>query len=185
MDTASDYNIKSDLIQLKGLCSLIEDSAFLPLDSEEISPMIAKRNMQFSELIDEVVNKGKARGKYSVEGLKSSCSTYWYGRYFRMNNYNFLLKFDNQKWHDLRNTPLWLGVYGKGWTYDAEERPKVRKALYKLESHENNRLFFEYKDVAIVPIQLKLASEKEKVIESIMMQIDEIYHLLEDNYESN
>jgi hypothetical protein len=184
IEAVGDYSIKGDLNQLRGLCNLIEQSAFLPLDSSEISPMIAKRNMQFSELIDEVVQTGKAREEYNVDKQKSACSGYWYGRYFKIDNYYFLLKVDNQKWYELRNTPLWLGVYGKSGLYSIADRPKVRKALHKLESNENNRLFLDYKDLPIVPIKLELSSEKEKVIESIMKQIKEIYQLLNENYDT-
>lgn len=184
IEAVGDNGIKGDLNQLRGLCNLIEESSFLPLDSSEISPMIAKRNMQFSDLIDEAVKIGNARRIFSTNRLISACSGYWYGRYFRIDDYNFLLKIDNERWFKLRNTPLWLAVFGKGWQKDVSERPKVKKALYKLEFNDNNRLFFENKDIAIVPINLELASEKEKVIESIILQISEIHSLLKENYKS-
>ena len=33
----------------------MDEESFLPIDSVEISPMIAKRNMQFYDIINEIV----------------------------------------------------------------------------------------------------------------------------------
>ncbi len=49
LEAAGDHVFKSDLLQLKGLCNQMDEEAFLPLHSQEISPMIARRNMQFCE----------------------------------------------------------------------------------------------------------------------------------------
>ena len=54
LDASGDYKIKSDVMQLMGLCDQMDEESFLPLNSNEISPMIAKRNIQFPELVDKM-----------------------------------------------------------------------------------------------------------------------------------
>lgn len=180
IEAHNDYKTKSDIIQLKGLISQIEEASFLPLNSIELSPSIAKRNLQFAQLVDDIITVGKAEGQYSTEGVKASCGLNWYGRYFKINDFHYVLKFDNRLWNEFRDTPLWLGLYGKGWLSAKEERSKVKKALIKLD--EENKLFNEIWDVSVIPIKLELNSEKDKVVKSILSQIDEYHHLLEQNY---
>ncbi|WJI08809.1 hypothetical protein FGU46_01225 [Methanobacterium sp. CWC-01] len=189
LDTAGDYLLKSDLIQLKGLCNQMDEVSFLPLDSTEISPMIARRNMQFYEIVNNVISSGKSEGIYSRKDLRAASGLYWYGNYFEIGDFLYLLKFDNKNWHEWRNTPIWLEVYGtgwreygKGWRKDTKERSKVRNALSELESHTNNRLFFDQDDVAIIPLKVELGAVKDQVVESIKQQIEEINLLLNRKY---
>ena len=182
LDNAGDYLIKSDLLQLKGLCNQMDEESFLPIDSVEISPMIAKRNMQFYDILNEVKNIGVSKGIYSKEGLTSGGGIYYYTNYFKIDEFFYGLKFDNESWSKRFNTPIWLEVYGKGWRSSPEERPIVKKALSDLESYEQNRLFFDQSNVALIPLKIELGVEKNKVVESLILQIEEINHILNENY---
>ncbi len=184
LDNSGDYFIKSDLLQLKGLCTQMDEESFLPIDSAEISPMIAKRNMQFYDIVNEVKSIGVSKGIYSKEGLTAGGGVYYYTQYFKIGEFVYGLKFDNKSWNQLRNTPLWLEVYGKGWRKATGERAKVKKALYNLESHEQNNLFFDQFNVALVSLKIELGVEKKNIIESLTLQIEEIDNLLKENYES-
>lgn len=180
LDTNGDYVTKADLLQLKGLCEQMDEESFLPLDSQEISPMIGRRNMEFCDIVDQVVNTGVAREIYSTQGCRSGAGLYYYGRFFIINDNHYFIQFNNQNWYELQNTPLWIMCFGKGW-YDAvEERPKVMKALTKLELEE--KLYFTPDDVALIPLKLELGVDKSVIVESILKQIEEINDLLEINY---
>lgn len=183
LDNAGDYLIKSDLLQLKGLCNQMDEESFLPIDSVEISPMIAKRNMQFYDIINEIIQNGISQGIYSKEGLSSGGGIYYYAQYFKIGEFVYGLKFDNKSWNQLRNTPIWLEAYGKGWRKAIAERPKVKKALYDLESHEQNRLFFDQYNIALIPLKIEIGVEKKNITESLTLQIEEIDMLLKENYE--
>lgn len=176
LDNASDYIIKSDLIQLRGLCHQMDSESFLPFDSHEISPMIAKKNLQIYDIIEEVLSKGHANG--ILRKGSPGCTKYWYLRYFVIQDYNFFLSFDNEKWYGLFNSPLWLGLYGKGWLNDKKERNKVKKAL----TSYNSRIFFDKNNVAAIPLKIKLGVEKHQVVESVLNQIEEIFQNLNNNY---
>lgn len=102
LDSNGDYVIKADLLQLKGLCEQMDEETFLPLDSQEISPMIARRNMDFYDIVDQVVTTGVARGTYSTQGCRSACSSYWYGRYFKINDNHYFIQFNSQNWYNFQ-----------------------------------------------------------------------------------
>lgn len=184
LDAAGDYQIKSDLLQLKGLCNQMDEKSFLPIDSAEISPMIARRNMQFYDIVNEVVSNGQSKGIYSKRGLTSGGGYYYYANYFQIDEFIYGLKFDNESWYERLNTPLWLEVYGKGWRGESKERPKVKKALSVLRFHKQNELFFDKLEVALVPLKIELGVEKNRIIESLTKQIEEIDSLLKKSYES-
>jgi hypothetical protein len=184
LDASGDYQIKSDLLQLKGLCNQMDEESFLPIDSAEISPMIARRNMQFYDIVNETVNTGQAKGIYSKDGLTAGSGIYYYTNYFQIGEFFYGLRFDNKSWYKRFNTPIWLEVYGKGWRSSPEERPKVKKALSYLKSYDDNKIFFDKFEIALIPLKLELRCEKTRVIESILQQIQGINSLLEKYYES-
>ena len=182
LDAAGDYLIKSDLLQLKGLCNQMDEESFLPIDSTEISPMIARRNMQFYDIVNEVISIGQSKGIYSKNRLTAGGGMYYYANYFQIDEFFYGLRFDNESWYNRLNTPLWLEVYGKGWRKAPEERPKVKKALSDLKSYKKNKLFFDKFEVALVPLKIELGVEKNRIIESLIKQIDEIDNLLKKNF---
>jgi hypothetical protein len=56
-----DVAVKSDLDQLIGLCNRMNSEAFLPVSSEEISPQFARRNIQFADLVDYLIEYGREK----------------------------------------------------------------------------------------------------------------------------
>lgn len=182
LDSAGDYLLKSDLIQLKGLCHQMDEKAFLPLDSTEISPMIARRNCNFYEIVNEVIESGKSEGMYSQEGLRSAGGLYYYGHYFQYGDFLYFLNFDVAAWDVWANTPIWIYVYGKKWK-DAKESLKVKNALSELESHTHNRLFIDRYGSVEIPLKVELGVDKSQIVKSIKKQIKDINQILTKNYQ--
>lgn len=181
LDAAGDYIIKADLIQLRGLCVQMDETAFLPIYPQEISPMIAKRNIQFAELVDNVIVYGLSKNIF--KGGNPSTGKHYYGRYLIFKEeYFFNFKFDNKLWKEVRNTPFWLQVFGKGWSKDKEARKKVKKALVKLESDDYG-IFYDADDIALIPIELEFRVEKDEIVKSLTNQIYKVFLLLDENYE--
>lgn len=179
---AGEIQTISDLTQLKGLCNRMDEEAFIPIVSTEISPSIAKRNMEFSNLVDEVFNLGLQKKFISTKDskgtqLKTTTGNYHYGRYFMLGNFCCVLKFDSKKWYELSNTPLWLEVYGKEWN-NLEEKRLAREALSKLEFENPPRVFNLLDNPAIVPLKIKLGTEKGRVVQSLYNQLLEIFEIL-------
>lgn len=178
LDKNGDYVTKADLIQLKGLCEQMDEETFLPIDSQEISPMIARRNIDFCDIVNQVVTTGVARGTYSSKGCRSAGGLYYYGRYFLINDNYYFIQFNSQNWYELQNTPFWLMCYGKD-LYKIDERSKIQKALVKLELEE--KLYLTYDNVPLIPLKLELGVDKTIIVKSFIKQIAEISDLLEEN----
>ena len=159
----------------------MDEETFLPIDSQEISPMIARRNVDFCDIVDQVVTTGASRKIYSTEKCRTAGGLYYYGRIFIINANYYFIQFNSRNWYELQNTPFWLMCYGKGVYNASEERPKVKKALAKLELEES--IYFNNDNVALIPLKLELGVDKTVIVESLIKQIAEISELLEENYE--
>ncbi len=186
LEVSGDFIAKGDVIQLQGLCSQMDADAFLPIHSTELSPGIAQRNMQFADLVDDVVFTGAREGFCSTDGgkLKPTTGPNHYGRYFKLGDFFCTLKFDNERWSKFRNTPLWLEVYGKSWK-PVEERLRVRRALASLELAIPSRLLVDdifVDQLPVIPLVIPLGVVRDVVVESLLNELREIHRLLNENY---
>jgi hypothetical protein len=183
MELQRDEAFKGDLLQLKGLCNELDNDAFFPIQSEEISPMIARRNNNFSDLVDEIIYKGIAENYFSNENgkLRTTYGPYHYGRFFKCNDFYASLVFNNIAWGDLYNTPIWLEIYGKEWRSPIHLN-KVKLALSSLQIETPRRLYI-VDDTPYIPIFLKTGTEKSVLLNDIMKQIQEVFTMLQLNFD--
>lgn len=177
IDLVGDLTSKADLIELSGLCSRMDSEAFLPLDFAELSPAIASRNIQFADLVEKVVDKGRANGFSSESGkLRTTKTPYIYGRYFKLGDSLYTVAFDSRRWRQFHNTPLWLEVHGKTWN-SKESRNECKHALSKFEVEAPKRLFDD-NGLPVVALILPTGVTEDIVIQSIIDQIIEVSALL-------
>src|SRR5690606_6132657 len=59
---ANEQLLISDVDQIIGFCNTIDSNAFLPIESEDLSPKYAKRINSYYDLVDKVVSELKKRG---------------------------------------------------------------------------------------------------------------------------
>ena len=178
LDLAGDIISKSDLVQLQGLCSQMDSEAFLPIRAEEISPDIARLNLQFAEIVDDTISRAVAMGLCSTKGLRAVGGSDYYIRYFSMEGVPCCLGVHYSRWRKFFNTPLWLAVYGRKW----KDFNKVKRALFELEMNVPKRLFVEDNGLPVVPIKLETGVEKENVVSSVISQLKDIGDILQRNY---
>ena len=174
----------SDLQQLKGLCARMEQDAFIPLTSFELSPSIAKRNMDFPDLVEELLNLGIEKGTMTKKTEKGSLmpttGRYRYGRYCQIGKYACAIVFDNKKWYELSNNPLWLEIYGRHWNSE-KERLWAQKALEKLELENPPGVFNILGEPSSVPLKIEFGLEKDQVLDSLYNQMIEITKILDES----
>jgi hypothetical protein len=171
--------LQGDAKQLLGLCMQADQDAFLPLRSEELSPEIPRRLLQYHELVDEVVVHGRQQNLFNTDKLKASGTNIGYGRYFNYGGYLFYLCIDFSRWSASYNTPMWARVYGKEWNISSEKR-KAAIALQPLQN--SGRLFIGADELAHVAISLPLRAEKDSVINTILSELAAIKGLLDVAY---
>ena len=104
----------SDLDQIIGLCDTIDSNAFLPIQSDDLSPKYAKRINSYYDLVDKVIDELKKRDFADTKGLKATPQKYGYTRYFKMSKFGLSLNLKFNFWSDFADTPFWLTVKDEG-----------------------------------------------------------------------
>lgn len=149
----------------------MDDEAFLPLRSEELTGESATRIVQFCGVIDEVTKLAVAQELASVKGLSTGAGAGYYGRFMRLRGGNCFLSFNAKRWARLRSTPIWLSFLDSDWKWRVT--PELREKLSALELQEPPRLLVDDGHFT-VPINLPLGVERAEVIASVFEQLRDI-----------
>ncbi|MCL5123840.1 MAG: hypothetical protein M1511_04945 [Deltaproteobacteria bacterium] len=173
LEVENERDTLGNLLQLQGLCDQMDTSAFLPMQSEELTSTIATRLLEYCDIIDEVIDGMASRHIISLKGLRATPVREGYKRYFLYKKWGCSLDFNAYWWKKHRETPLWLGITSAKWTYDAETKQK----LVSLEMEVPTRLFTEGSTL-YVPIFIETRVEKDEVLSNILEQITAILDLL-------
>ena len=135
--------------------------------------MVGKRNIDFCDLVDEVVDFGKGQKEFTSKGLNKGATKYLYYRYFKIGTYNCKIKFDNRLWYEKANTPLWFEIFGEG--KDDWENPDSFFILKnKLREFENTSPPIMYDIMGmppLIPLYVKSGLSKDDLIKDIYNQI--------------
>jgi len=167
---AGETEAVSDVLQLHGLCARMDSNAFLPLRSEELTADIGRRIVQYNQLVSDLQAQARQEG-YEPGSLQGG-----YGRTFSLKFHGHTVSFGFNPfcWEKLHSTPLWLHI-GK----ENEIPVSIRKALEILERNTPPRLLREEPQKEntniFIPLELLIGSEKEGVIQHILIQLREIY----------
>ena len=165
--------VVSDIRQLQGLCDYMDATAFLPLQSEELTASTGTRIMQYCQLVDDITERLVAEGIASIKGLRATSIRGAYLRYMRIHGFGCWMSFSTALWSERRSTPLWFSVKGPDWQPSSE----ARERLQRLEMEVPPRLII-MDDHVVVPLYLPLGAEKAHVVEALLAQVKEIAGLL-------
>ena len=180
IDSSKEQNVISDINQLAGLCEKLDSVSFIPLDEGEINSSVARRNIDYCNLVDEIVDFGKEKKLFSTKGLNKGAKKYIYHRYFRCHDWNCKISFDNYNWYNYENTPIWLEIYGRGdkeWN-DVQVYNKIKKSLKLLETTNPKQMINNFSAAPLFPIYLKENKTKSDLIENACNQINDILNHL-------
>ncbi len=166
---SADSQVASDVQQLRGLVDEQDLDAFQPIQTEELSPSLARRLRWINQLIDDVIAQGVEQGWMSVDGLRATPQRAGYGRYVRFvddsgvraqNDFFLCVNFDY--WATKRDTPLWL------WMGSKTERD--------LQLRDSNRSLVVFEDVdgLYTPVDLKVGVEYHRVSDDVVDQLRRI-----------
>jgi hypothetical protein len=176
LEAEGEREMLANLFQLQGLCDQMDESAFLPLQSEELTSNTSLRLIQFCDIVDEVTETLVSQNRVSIKGLRATATRSTYLRYMILPENGCTFEFNPNLWQKYRLTPLWFGIKSSKtspWKYD----PEAKKKLVRLEMEEPSRLIREG-DTLFVPIYLATGMEKPEVVKNILDQINEILLLL-------
>lgn len=162
--------IRADLHQLAGLCDRMDSDAFLPIRSEEFSPLIGRRVVQYCALINDVVAQLTSEGVANTKDLRPSSTAGRWGRYIRLRGNGCLFCFFAHAWANYRETPLWLFVQDHNW----HTTPDIRAALHVFEREVPPRLIIDPEDQLLIPLFLPTGVDRNVVISHVAAQIGQV-----------
>lgn len=174
LELEDDRDMLSNLSQLKGLCEQMDTTAFLPVQSEELTGSIGHRVVQYAELVEDIFSALAAANLASKGGYVTGGSKGTYIRYMRFAGLGCSIEYNPFLWSAHGPTPLWLGIN------TAAKHPDltVRDRLVSLEVEEPKRMFAIGNGYFYIPLFLPVGVEKPQIIEDIVRQIVGIRDLL-------
>jgi hypothetical protein len=169
-----DTDAIADATQLLGLCERMDQAAFLPFQSDELtSPAMPRRYLQLGTLTYDLCDRLSQSCRCSNKALDGSRLTATSGRgqtgrYLRVSRTVFLLCFDCEAWSRHETSPLWLRV-------DEARYPYARSALehYCEAAQLVNALIEVGKEVA-VPLRVMPEVEVDHLLNDLSRQVEEI-----------
>lgn len=166
--SASGYAfLEQDIVQLRGLADRMDVDAFLPLRGEEITDIgLARRMINYSGLIDAIVERLKVDGVADTQGLRPTHGYYSAGRYLRLHGrFGAWMGVDLQAWRKYAITPLWwtVGVPGDFSGLSSYTIQEIRRRIPDVHDSDDESLY--------IPIRLTTGVERDRVIDGAAAQI--------------
>lgn len=174
----NEFNLVSDIDQIIGFCQTIDSNSFLPLQSQDLSPSLARKIKSFYDIADKVVDELKNRERFEIKSLRSAASKYVYTRFFLANGLGYSVNMNFDLWANKADTPFWITVKdiieGTNWAVSQSFYLQVKNYVQKnsIPAFENtDRVFF-------IPIYLKTEVTEDVLIIDIAEQIEKLQQVL-------
>ena len=157
--------LQQDIVQLRGLTDQMDADEFLPLREDEVTDVdLARRLINYSELIEEIIGRLVADGIASTKGLGPSHGYTWAGRYLRLHEkFGLWLGVHLQPWRDWGITPLWSEHNTSDSWSGLEGRVRQAGQLFDDAEEANGWLY--------IPIRLTTGIDRDRVIDDAVRQM--------------
>lgn len=176
VESDGDTDTLSDVRQLQGLCDCMDETAFLPVQSDELTSNIGKRINQYCDLVDIVTDQLADEGVVNLKGLRATPQRTGYVRYMVIGDCGCSFQVNHVRWSNFRETPLWFVVQKldkRDWSFAKE----AKQRLAKLEMEDPSRLIQDGNQL-VIPIFIPIGVEKDDVVKSLIRQIQEVIDML-------
>jgi hypothetical protein len=169
---AGDTSAAADIAQLRSLCDVMDNEAFLPVRMEELTNLeVPRRLIGLADLIDELSQKAVAQEIADRAGLRETHGWYSAGRYLKIGPAGAWLGIDHKNWSSYGITPLWIVFRNTEWG----RAPFVLEAL---RAWAPPRLF-EKDGGAFVPLTILPGVTRETVLEDLLEQLRHLHAALQ------
>lgn len=139
----NEYLLVSDVDQLIGLCSTIDNNTFLPISDEDLSPTVPRRISSYYDLVDKVLDEIKKRLLVDLGGMKATPQRSGYNRYFKCLDLGLSLQLNFALWRKELDTPFWISFHrqtGGPWIIDDIIKKRVSESGKQFYYISNNEL---------------------------------------------
>ena len=177
-----DHNAISDLEQLQGYCEVVTQQSFLPLNDEDLAPIIPRRLLGYFGIVDDTVEELKRRDKdFSTKGLVRTPSRNGYNRYFSYKSLGLALSVRYDYWSAHGDTPFWLTVKEmvnneKNW----RQTNKVLEALNHLSRTPRVRSTY-INDELVLGLYPLLNRQEDEIKMDLMIKVWDLVNAVIDN----
>ncbi len=172
LEKSNETTLTADVIQLIGLCNVIDNNSFLPITKKDMSKKIPKAIVSYYEIVDKVVDELKnTNNEISVKGLQKTPVKYGYHRYFKNKSLGMSMSLKLDLWHEYDASPFWFGfqeILNNEW----QQTENCKKTVKKLK--EKGQLVVELNNTFFVGLQPKLDETEDRVIGELSKQIENI-----------
>ncbi|MCY4586246.1 MAG: hypothetical protein OXB98_09445 [Bryobacterales bacterium] len=162
--------LEQDIVQFRGLTDQMNTAEFLPLQGDEVTDVnVARRLINYSDLIEEITERLKAKGIADTKRLLPTHGWYTAGRYLRVHaKFGLWMGVHLQAWRDYGITPVWLEVYPSSSFSGVSGKPlqKIKNMVEDVQESDNGSLR--------IPILLATGVERDKLIEDAVNQVRSI-----------
>jgi len=168
----------NDIEQLIGLCEQLEREGFVPLRTEDLGPSVPRLINQLTLVVDQVVDSGVVQKKYSTKGYRPASARERFTRYFRSGDIGLELSLHYPHWVEHGTSPIWLQFMGGTSGAEYIRFKKYRDRFVQYESELARSLFLSDDGSPRFAIHLPQGADLDKVVDSMIEQIDSIVALL-------
>jgi hypothetical protein len=157
-----------DIAQLRSLCDVMDNEAFLPVRMAELTNLeVPRRLIGLADLIPALSRQAVDARVADRTGLTVARGDYHTGLFLRIGPAGASLSIDHEKWSRYGITPLWIvfdnTAYGRA--------PFVREAL---KAWAPPRLF-EENGRALIPLAVLPDATRERVLEDLLDQLKRLH----------
>ena len=160
--------LREDIVQLRGLTDQMNAGEFLPLREDEVTDVnVARRLINYSDLIEEIVGRLVTDGIASTKGLRPTHSYTSAGRYLSVHaKFGLWLGVDLMAWRDWGITPLWSEHNTTDDFSGIEGKIRQAEPLFD-DAHEADGWLY-------IPVRLTTGAERDRVIDGAVLQMRSI-----------
>jgi hypothetical protein len=165
---SGDASAPGDIAQLRSLCDVMDNEAFLPVRMEELTNLeVPRRLIGLADLIPALSQQAVDAGIADRTGLRETPGRYSSGRFLKIGPAGAWLGLDHEKWSRYGITPLWI------W-FDNTPFGRAPFVLEALKAWGRPRLF-EDNGRALIPLTVLPDITRERVLQDLVEQLRRLH----------
>lgn len=169
-----DFQLSSDLMQLKELCMKMDVEGIAPLSMSDIDPMIGRLIYNFSNLLDECNFLLRKWVRADFKNTKTTPTKEGYGFYFKAFDFGCWLGLSSYDWFSKNShTPIWLYIQNKKF----EKSEKIHHFLNNFDSKNS----YDSEDCSSYGITLRAGMDKSQIVNHVVGTTKEVLEFLNSN----
>lgn len=164
LEATGDQEGLDDLSQLRGLCDRADQTAMQPLSQEDMAQDRARRQVEFCDIVNGVVDRLVALGHADTKGLKATGTQNWWGRYVRWHANDRVMRIyvSTWSWSTRYPTPWWVFV----WSAEADDT-----GFASLAGRSEIPLIAEVDGGHLFALEPPLGVEKDRIVEHLAQAV--------------